>query len=715
VRDALQTLVAAALWGLVAGLGAASLSVAAGVAAAVLGSVLGVLLARAAAASRLRLWAVWVSAGGLLLASLLTARLTVALSLPASLLGPSAAFRLGEVLTWFGVTVALLGALHASSRRHPVFMVLELLLAGGLLAGLLAAHRDGFVNRPHQLVDRLWGSGFDPVPVFLGAGAAVAALLLALATVRGSRRRPLADAAILALAVAIAFLLVPVGTLTGLAVPPPATGTGAGDGDGARPRGGGDRGQGDDPLDSFADFPGRPGEQAVAVLLLHDDYDPPLGYFYLRQTAFSQFNGRRLVQDTTGRADTDLVELFPAAPLRLPPLPADPAMTRPLDTTLALLAQHPTPFALVNPRQVEPAPNPDPTRFVRALKVRSTVLAPDLPGLDRVRLGSDAWDADVLAHFTAPPNDPRYAVLAGEAVARLPDRLAGRAVFEALAIQLWLGENGVYSRRTSHDGAEDPLADFLFGDRTGHCVYFAHAAALLLRSRGIPARVGAGYAVDARNRGSGSALLVRGRDAHAWPEIYLEGAGWVPFDIAPARTLDEPDTGPDRSLQQMLGEMARGQPPPLEQPPPGGGDLQRALRGLAKALLAAAAVLAVAAAVALFAVKLWRRLAPRWCAERRLPTVAYRAALDRLADSGRVRGFGQTREAFAAGFAEISPAFSELTRRHLEAALGTRVEPTARAHYLALSVRIAADLARVTPLHRRLLGALDPFSWLRVR
>lgn len=714
----MQTVVAAALWGLVSALGAASLSVASGVAAAVLGSILGVLLARAAAASRLRLPVIWAACGGALLGALLAARLTVTLSLPAAVLGPSGAFRLGEVLAWFGVTVAALTALHASSRRRPVFLVPELLLAGGLLAGLLAAHRDGFVNRPHRLVDRLWGAGFDPVPVFLGVGAAVAALLLVLAAVSGSRRRPLTDAAILALAVALAFIVVPVGTLTGLAVPRWGDGEaqdGTREDPGGRSRGEGGRGQRADPLDSFSDFPGQPAEQSVAVLLLHDDYDPPLGYFYLRQTAFSQFNGRRLVQDTTGRADTDLVELFPTEPLRLPGLSPDPALTRPLDTTVALLAQHPTPFALVNPRLVEPAANPDPTRFVRALRVRSAVLAPDLPDLDRVRLGSDGWDADLLAHYTTPPSDPRYAALAEEAVARLPGRLAGRPAYEALAIQLWLGENGVYSRRSLHDTAEDPLADFLFGDRTGHCVYFAHAACLLLRSRGIPARVGAGYAVDGRNRGSGSALLVRGRDAHAWPEVFVDGAGWVPFDIAPARTLDEPDTGPDRGLQQMLGEMARGQPPPLEQPPPGGGDLQRALRDLAKAVLAAVALLAAAVVVALFGVKLWRRLAPRWCAERRLPTLAYRAALDRLADSGRVRGFGQTREAFTAGLAEISPAFSELTRRHLEAALGARPPAARRAEYLALGARVAAELSRATPRPRRLLAALDPFSWLRVR
>ena len=109
------------------------------------------------------------------------------------------------------------------------------------------------------------------------------------------------------LVVLLAFILIPVGTLTGLAGPPPQGGEGetrdegsrgeggSGEGPDGRPRGGSGQGQHGDPLDSFSDFPGQPGEQPVAVVLLHDDYDPPLGYYYLRQTAFSQFNGQRLV------------------------------------------------------------------------------------------------------------------------------------------------------------------------------------------------------------------------------------------------------------------------------------------------------------------------------------------------------------------------------------------------------------------------------------
>jgi hypothetical protein len=76
-----------------------------------------------------------------------------------------------------------------------------------------------------------------------------------------------------------------------------------------------------------------------------------------------------------------------------------------------------------------------------------------------------------------------------------------------------------------------PLADFLLNSRNGHCEYFATATVLLLRSAGIPARYAAGYSVDVLNR-PGKWTVVRGRDAHAWTLVYLNGT-WHDFDTTP--------------------------------------------------------------------------------------------------------------------------------------------------------------------------------------
>ena len=58
-----------------------------------------------------------------------------------------------------------------------------------------------------------------------------------------------------------------------------------------------------DQLEFKDDYQSSSHASPVAVVLLHDDYSPPLGYYYFRQTAFSQFNGVRLVAST--RDDVD--------------------------------------------------------------------------------------------------------------------------------------------------------------------------------------------------------------------------------------------------------------------------------------------------------------------------------------------------------------------------------------------------------------------------
>jgi transglutaminase-like putative cysteine protease len=79
----------------------------------------------------------------------------------------------------------------------------------------------------------------------------------------------------------------------------------------------------------------------------------------------------------------------------------------------------------------------------------------------------------------------------------------------------------------------DPLANFLFERRRGHCEYFASAMAIMLRTLGIPARLVNGFQSGEFNQFSGS-YVVRARDAHSWVEAYFPGHGWVTFDPTPS-------------------------------------------------------------------------------------------------------------------------------------------------------------------------------------
>lgn len=74
----------------------------------------------------------------------------------------------------------------------------------------------------------------------------------------------------------------------------------------------------------------------------------------------------------------------------------------------------------------------------------------------------------------------------------------------------------------------DPLAWFLLTSQEGFCNYYASAEVLMLRSLGIPARMAVGYS-DGQQQGA-TGRVVRSRNAHAWPEVYFPGIGWVEFE-----------------------------------------------------------------------------------------------------------------------------------------------------------------------------------------
>ncbi len=89
-------------------------------------------------------------------------------------------------------------------------------------------------------------------------------------------------------------------------------------------------------------------------------------------------------------------------------------------------------------------------------------------------------------------------------------------------------------RRTNND---DPVVDFLFNVRAGHCEYFATAMTLMLRARGIPARLVNGFQMGEYSDVA-DIYTVRQSDAHSWVEVYFPKHKWVAFDPTPAAGLN---------------------------------------------------------------------------------------------------------------------------------------------------------------------------------
>ena len=156
-------------------------------------------------------------------------------------------------------------------------------------------------------------------------------------------------------------------------------------------------------------------------------------------------------------------------------------------------------------------------------------------------------------HLRHAPNDyPPGMALYLQLPPALPSRVADLAARitvdttnpydQAIAIQNYLRSTYPYSLDVPLPPAGRDVVDyFLFDLRQGYCDYYASAMVVMARSLGIPARLAVGYApgeYDARK----DRLVVREKDAHAWPELYFPGYGWIPFEPTPARPLFQPQT-----------------------------------------------------------------------------------------------------------------------------------------------------------------------------
>jgi protein-glutamine gamma-glutamyltransferase len=80
---------------------------------------------------------------------------------------------------------------------------------------------------------------------------------------------------------------------------------------------------------------------------------------------------------------------------------------------------------------------------------------------------------------------------------------------------------------------KEPIGEFLFTTRRGHCEYFASAMAVLAQLAGVPARVACGYRGGDYNP-VGDFYVVRQKHAHSWVETYIPGMDWVSFDPTPS-------------------------------------------------------------------------------------------------------------------------------------------------------------------------------------
>lgn len=144
----------------------------------------------------------------------------------------------------------------------------------------------------------------------------------------------------------------------------------------------------------------------------------------------------------------------------------------------------------------------------------------------------DAAPIPEVASYAVLPSDfsPQVKALAVQLTAE-----AESGYEQALALQDFF-RNGsfVYDANVIPGHSENRIEEFLSA-RRGYCEQFAGTFAAMARSLGLPARVAVGFTVGESEPDDPDLYVVRGKHAHAWPEVYLSGVGWVAFEPTPGR------------------------------------------------------------------------------------------------------------------------------------------------------------------------------------
>ena len=608
-------------------------------------------------------------------------------------------FTLSEAIKWFAISSSLTLILRILAQRTSYGSIVEILFVAAAFVITLAAHRNGMIHRPFLIGDFALIRGLNPSSILMALGCGAVVSLSALLMVEKNQKRLPYHFGMLGILCCSLFIFV---KLFGIPTPKSTDSIGL-------------TGQASNNANSQQENPFRDGENEnsdkeapVAVVVFRDDYEPLNGSYYFRESAYSEFNGSMLDYSTTEGMDADLIKQFPSDRNETQAPPSAEDQRKAVRTTIGMLVPHRNPFGLESPIAYESKANPNNLRFNRTYEAYSLAPKYNFEYLLGRETGNKEWTKEVLAEYLILPDDERYRSLADEITKNLKPEFFEDPFAKAWAIKTYLDENGVYSLKNDHAYEPDPAASFLFGDLTGYCMHFSFAATYLFRSLGIPARVGIGYSVPAANRAGGSALLIQAIHGHAWPEVYFKDIGWVIIDPAAQQTLVDMTTDPQDSLQQLLGDMLRDNgsfEDFLESQQTSFIDLE-----LVKNIIQ---ILIIGLIIGAYITKAYRIMIPSLIKGNKPHRLSYRAILDRLSAIGVHRRFGESRERFASRASDVAPSIIELTESHLSCALGdSHAAKSRHCDWQKLNKMIQQEIISNTKPRRRLIGFVNPFSWL---
>ena len=295
--------------------------------------------------------------------------------------------------------------------------------------------------------------------------------------------------------------------------------------------------------------------------------------WYITGTTRNQFspttNGLA-IPDTENGTPARFVFTAGSAKISLVYAPAQPVWISRPGSVLASQADN---FLNISSWNATPALQPGETYQVDAI-----LSNPTIEGLRAAGTEYPQWVTD--RYLQLPDNfSPRIQALAQEVTTQ-----AETPYDKATAITQYLRDNIEYAPSIPKPPAlTDTLEWILFDYKKGYCVYYATSEVLMLRSLGIPARMAVGFAQGSGTTGeegeqggevvdfSISSFTVRKKNAHAWPEVYFPGIGWVEFEPTSnqpelSRPLTPRDPG-DIDLGSVIRNLPQEDQAGLEEPP----------------------------------------------------------------------------------------------------------------------------------------------------
>ncbi len=179
--------------------------------------------------------------------------------------------------------------------------------------------------------------------------------------------------------------------------------------------------------------------------------------------------------------------------------------------------------------------------------------------------GAGAFVPDTVRDYLALPDDlpPVIAATAAEVTSGATTNYG-----QAVALQEFF-RSGQFRYSLSapvsggYDGDNAQMIAAFLEAKEGYCVHFAASMAVMARTLGIPSRIAVGYAPGQTADGTSEGrpiFEVYTDQLHAWPELYFDGIGWLPFEPTPGLDITPPDYSlPDYAQAGASGSTSTNQ------------------------------------------------------------------------------------------------------------------------------------------------------------